>query len=257
MRKNKNIVCETRIYSNKTNTHSHPYFQLLFPLRGTMKIKTSDLNMELKTDHLFLLSPKSTHSFYSNVSNQFLVLDFNESVLPIKFRSFNTKDRYLPMDKKWESIRYLLLNEINNDRVNETRVHMLMDYASGFLFESVPEAPSLDYLHHNFNKKMTVEQLSEIENFHPYYYTQWFKHKVGMSPSEYIQHLRLEKAKSLLKETDYPILDIALEVGYNQSSSLTRLFQKFCGTTPRDYRLKFDKERMAIKPNDNESKTFR
>ncbi|WP_141430801.1 AraC family transcriptional regulator [Bacillus sp. 03113] len=238
----KKIVCEKRIYSGEKNTHSHSYFQLLLPLKGAMQIETKDLRTELKSDHLFLITPNSTHSFYSDVRNEFLVLDLPESSIPAKFRKQKLGDQCLTLDKKWESIRYLLLNESqNNDGANH-RLHTLMEYASEFLFHSGNKSPSVEYLHQNYYEKITVEQLAEIENFHPFYYTQWFKNKFGMSPSEYIQFLRMEKAKQLLRETDFTILEIALEVGYNQASSLTRLFLKLYNTTPKDYRLSHKKE---------------
>lgn len=239
--KNNKIICEKRIYSDAKSTHTHDYFQLLIPLKGSMQIETKNFETQLKPDHLFLLTPFSTHTFYSYDRNEFLILDIPESRIPAKFRSDRLSDQYLPLDKKWESIRFLLLDETKNNDISCHRINTLMEYASEFLFHSGNEYASLTYLRQNYNEKIRLDKLAEIENFHPFYYTQWFKNKFGMLPSEYIQFLRLEKAKALLQETDFSILEIAIEVGYNHASSLTRLFQKTFNITPKQYRLKYKK----------------
>lgn len=57
-----------------------------------------------------------------------------------------------------------------------------------------------------------------------------------MSPKEYIIKIRLEKAKELLRDTDYTILQIAQMVGYQHHGSLTRLFREWVGVSPAVYR---------------------
>ncbi|MGB4440463.1 MAG: helix-turn-helix domain-containing protein, partial [Sedimentibacter sp.] len=46
-----------------------------------------------------------------------------------------------------------------------------------------------------------------------------------VSPTEYIQKLRVQRAKELLRYTDLNLIQIANEVGYNHNSSLTRVFK--------------------------------
>lgn len=52
----------------------------------------------------------------------------------------------------------------------------------------------------------------------------------------YIQKLRLQEAKQLLRETNYSMLAIAQQVGYEHQASLTRIFKQFEGMTPYAYR---------------------
>lgn len=51
--------------------------------------------------------------------------------------------------------------------------------------------------------------------------------------------MRLNKAKELLRDTDLPILHIAIQVGLEHQSSLTRLFQKYEEITPSQFRTKY------------------
>jgi len=62
------------------------------------------------------------------------------------------------------------------------------------------------------------------------------KEKVGCSPSEYLQMVRIDKAKEILSTTRYRIIDVAMQVGYMNSSSFTRTFREIVGVTPNQYR---------------------
>ena len=62
-----------------------------------------------------------------------------------------------------------------------------------------------------------------------------------LSPVEYIQKLRIEQVKELLRDTDLSIMQIAYEVGYNHNSSLTRLFKLHENITPANYRINIRK----------------
>ena len=55
-------------------------------------------------------------------------------------------------------------------------------------------------------------------------------------PSEYLQMVRIDKAKEILATTRYRILDVAMQVGYNNGSSFARAFKAVTGITPNQYR---------------------
>lgn len=63
-----------------------------------------------------------------------------------------------------------------------------------------------------------------------------YKEHTGMHPSAYLQSLRMEKAKELLTESDLPVKEIAVKVGYFDSSSFIRRFRQNTSVTPAQYR---------------------
>ena len=83
---------------------------------------------------------------------------------------------------------------------------------------------------------ITVNQLAEIENYNATYYSDWFKQQTGVSPSMYLRYIRINRAKELLEETDYTVMDIAVMVGYSSNSTFTRAFHSVAGMTPKEYR---------------------
>ena len=66
--------------------------------------------------------------------------------------------------------------------------------------------------------------------------TQIFRQQVGMSAYEYLQQLRLERGRGLLRETDLQVQLISDQVGYRNAGDFTRAFRRHFGVTPRQYR---------------------
>ena len=61
---------------------------------------------------------------------------------------------------------------------------------------------------------------------------------MGQSPKQYIVRHRLELAKRLLAQTDVPLMEVAMQVGFYDASVLGKKFREHEGLTPRQYRLK-------------------
>ncbi|PAV31220.1 hypothetical protein CIL05_00755 [Virgibacillus profundi] len=68
------------------------------------------------------------------------------------------------------------------------------------------------------------------------YLSRFFKEQTGTTFTQYVQDLRMNEVKRLLKETDQPIKDIVVEVGYKDVANFTRKFKNLVGVTPGQYR---------------------
>jgi YesN/AraC family two-component response regulator len=66
--------------------------------------------------------------------------------------------------------------------------------------------------------------------------TQIFRQQVGMSAYEYLQQMRLERGRGLLRDTELQVQLIADRVGYRNATDFTRAFRRYFGVTPRQYR---------------------
>jgi AraC-like DNA-binding protein len=91
----------------------------------------------------------------------------------------------------------------------------------------------------NFQKRWKMEELAEIVNLSKSRFEKLFKQELKISPMQFIKHLRLEKAKELLKTTLLTVKEIGFAVGINDQSGFVRDFKKKYGLTPTEYRKSF------------------
>ena len=66
-----------------------------------------------------------------------------------------------------------------------------------------------------------------------------FKAATGLAPSDYLQHVRIEKARGLLERTRLPVGEVAWRTGYQDVSAFSRMFGATIGLTPGNYRRRF------------------
>lgn len=228
------IQGECRIYSDRSNTHDHPFAQLILPLQGTLIIETSRHQLELSETHLFFLPPQCQHTFYARERNEFLVLDIPYALLTQGKMEMLQGGLLASLDERWRAVRSLLLSEINDTSKNSDIVHLFQYSYNLLLKDCIPR--SLHHIHTNYYQSISLEVLAKLEGYNLTYYCEWFKQLTGKSPKAYIQTVRIEKAKELLASNTCSILEVAQQVGYEHHSSFTRLFQQLEGVTPLVYR---------------------
>lgn len=95
---------------------------------------------------------------------------------------------------------------------------------------------AIEYIHKNFNKELTIDELAKIAEFSPPHFMSLFKQYTGTSCVSYINVFRLDKAAYQLINTKEPTQDIAFACGYNNVSFFNRVFKKQFDETPRAFR---------------------
>jgi AraC family transcriptional regulator len=94
----------------------------------------------------------------------------------------------------------------------------------------------IDYLEAHLAEKVTVAELAGVAGLSPFHFVRMFQRSTGHPPARYQQHLRMEKAKTLLSSTGMTITAIAAAVGYDTPSAFARAFRAGTGMSPRRWR---------------------
>ncbi|KAB0666274.1 GlxA family transcriptional regulator [Oryzomonas japonica] len=102
-----------------------------------------------------------------------------------------------------------------------------------------PLAQLLAWLEENAHQNIAVEDLADRAAMSPRNFARVFLRETGMTPSKYLDRLRIERAKHLLEETNHPMETVARESGFSGAEQLRRTFQRCLGITPRAYRERF------------------
>jgi AraC-like DNA-binding protein len=95
------------------------------------------------------------------------------------------------------------------------------------------------YIRENYFKPVSLAKISRIAGMSPVNFSRYFKKNCGACFVEYLNRVRTNKACYLLRETDYPVNDIALECGFASRSNFNKQFRKTEGISPHDYRAQF------------------
>lgn len=103
---------------------------------------------------------------------------------------------------------------------------------------SKPIVLCIDYIYSHIHFRITLKELAEYLNLSESYLSKLFHQEMGISLSQYILDLKIEKAKNLLQYSDYNIVDIANYLSFSSQSHFIQVFQKKTGLTPHRYRTK-------------------
>ncbi|MDO1447874.1 helix-turn-helix domain-containing protein [Rhodocytophaga aerolata] len=108
---------------------------------------------------------------------------------------------------------------------------------------------SLNYLHSYYSEEISLDDLARIACLSKFHYLRMFKAVFGLSPYQFLLTLRLEKARELLKHSQLPVTEISTVLGFQNSSSFSRLFHQRFGYAPVHYRMENTSRKIAILVN--------
>lgn len=93
-----------------------------------------------------------------------------------------------------------------------------------------------DFIHDHLYQSLSLTQLAAQAQCDVRSFTRWFKAEFGMPAHRYVMAARVERARSLLLDSQRSLADIALLCGFNTQSHMTTVFRRFVGVTPGTFR---------------------
>jgi two-component system response regulator YesN len=97
-------------------------------------------------------------------------------------------------------------------------------------------AKSKEYINENYGKDISLDELSRKLDVSPYYFSKLFKEETGENFIEYLNTTRIEQAKNRLRNPEMSMKEIGYEVGYSDPNYFSRIFKKYVGVTPTEFR---------------------
>ncbi len=97
--------------------------------------------------------------------------------------------------------------------------------------------PALDFIYTNYLKQnICVSELSRLCLISPRHFSRLFRNTYHTSPIDFVNDLKLQRAKNLLESTSLSVTEIASEAGFSEIFYFSKLFKKMEGLTPSEYR---------------------
>lgn len=255
----------------KTQLHTHDYLELSYVVEGEFRQKISGRDIIFHKGELCLIDKNCVHQDYLQdkrsvilflgLSNSMFTEVMNESVSTEKIISFlqsamlkqKNLQQYLrfkpsqetqkALEKAFEQlIEELLVNDAGSAFICKglmVRIFGLLSTGCEFslsrelrqemswiVYEEVAE-----YIGHHY-ATVTIRELVDTFHFQEDYFNRLIRSKAGISYSEYVQKIRLEKAEALLRTTSMTVDEVAEAVGYQNKGYFYKIFKKEFGMTP-------------------------
>lgn len=145
--------------------------------------------------------------------------------------SFEDEERALYQEARVFDLLLLLVEDIKRSEFNKAPGNYKFTAED---LKAIREAGELKI--ERIADGITMRKIAREKNLHPKKLQEGFKMVFGMNAGKLTNEARIEKAKTLLRESDMSIADIAYETGYANDSSFIRAFRRETGTTPATYR---------------------
>jgi AraC-like DNA-binding protein/quercetin dioxygenase-like cupin family protein len=95
---------------------------------------------------------------------------------------------------------------------------------------------AMRYIDTHYIEDLSIEEVANVFALSPSYFSSLFKNITSKTFTEYVNNIRISKAKELLKNTDKKVIDISYDVGFNNVYHFNRMFKQQIGISPLEYR---------------------
>lgn len=256
--------------------HEHNYMEMVYMFSGsTTHILNKTIEVKLEMDDVLLIKQGASHSVsaagYNDIAIRIMILPeflqypldmMNEDTVLRRFikkaAENNTEDKEFlhfhlqdmpDAQNLLENITRSLLNRPRNSRrLLQATMGVLFLELSNRTYAITVGAPSsyesqivleaMGYIETNY-KTATLSEFCELHNLPAYQVSRLVSQYSPYTFTKYLQRRRMLQAAYFLTETDLPVEQIVLDVGYENSSHFHKLFKEEFKTTPRRYREKY------------------
>lgn len=244
--------------------HWHDALEIIYILEGSLKITISGVSRELNAGQCIMVSSSLIHSTLCTKPNRAIVFqipeNFMEKFIPdsrnLQFSLTDPTENSVLQSKveifKETLLKMQLLVNLQPDgavlRFNSLLFEILFQLYHNFSVKSIPETtarhsrnlerlkPVLDYIAENYNRPISLDEISEIAILQPKYFCRFFKKCMGVTFLEYQNELRLSKIYKDIISTNNKISDILEQHGFTNYKLFRRMFQERFHATPTELR---------------------
>ena len=197
---------------------------------------------------LFGVNPQIIIDKYSNTDRTFIQIASD----PFAQKSLEMlsiwENEALTPECKLQQIRFLLCHLfyylIHDEAVNKNKLYNASSLSHSQYMIAIDCEQQITG---DLSQKRTIEAMAADYKISPSSLKNYFSGVYGCSISEYTQLMRMKKAKSLMEETDWSVMQIAASVGYENQSKFSAVFKKHIGHAPLEYKKIYNLKRNEEK----------
>ncbi|MFL0166152.1 AraC family ligand binding domain-containing protein [Candidatus Clostridium helianthi] len=239
----------------KFPNHFHDYYVIGFIENGKRYLSCKNKQYIIETGDLIVFNPGDIHTCeqIDDRTLDYRCINIKKDVMK-KITFEITGKEYLPnfmefvlfrneVTSSLKELHLMIMEEERNLKKEELFLfiieQLIKEYSNPVSEMTIQEASAeiktvCDYLENNYMENITLNQLSNLTGLSKYYLLHSFTKQKGISPYNYLQTIRIGKAKKMLEQGIAPI-DVAFKTGFTDQSHFTNFFKKLIGLTPKQY----------------------
>ena len=232
--------------------HFHSCIELVYMTKGEMVAYVDGKTLQLSQDDLLLVPSYALHQYTTTETAKALLLilptDFIPSVKKMLHKqSFSSLTCHMEKGNKLreclESLSHHLQNKQENPLLTKGYIYIIMGILVEVLGLSPQSKKNVDnfsrdvllYIDQNFTGELSAGETAKHFGYSKSHFMHLFSTAFGFGFNEYINIQRCRHAAMLLRHEARPLIDISLEVGFNNLRSFYRNFKKVFHQTPTEF----------------------
>lgn len=224
----------------------------LFLRAGLLVVKVNGQEIHLGSGELLIINPHETARLRALDNSRYFIVKVGGISITSNI-SLDYTDRLLHINRSSHVLPYLelALSEVQQSQpgsdliirrlIECILIHVLRnpDYSIKDQ-EDIPRHSDIqfvqEYIQAHYEQKIQLDELANLTNQSKFKLIRRFKHATGLSPIDFLIHVRIEHAKRLLAETDLSINHITQAVGFHSSAYFSKVFKSLIHQTPSAFR---------------------
>lgn len=241
--------------------HSHPYLEIYYLKDGARFYVNSDGKMiKLHTGDFLFVPPDEMHLMKGPVSDSYnvkidmqdvpdeLIGAINKCIYEMDTISVPGEQRKYIENQLDEIFKEFTSGEhYDKQIIYFMTVALLVDVTRIAVGEISPFdeekedsfEKTLIYINENYNKQLSIDALAAVAKMSKSYFSHTFKKRVGISPIDYINKLRVNAAGEYILTGELSTNEIAQKTGFKNASYFCATFKKYMGITTNDYKAMY------------------
>lgn len=246
-----------------TPRHTHPGYSFIYNYSGPVEVRVKNEVRESPFGSkpcICAFSPDVPHEEIMHEQfRSYIAVVIRKECFERELRHYPAKRREV-LEGSWFQANTLILNALKRFIIEyDTRlpcrerllsglaleiIHLLIRHCYKLTDADVRISQKMEinqligFLNEEYARKITVEDMAKQVNLSSSHFTRIFKEETGMTPVDFLNDLRVQKAKRCLLDKERSITDVALACGFSSSSYFTNCFAERIGMAPRMFRKK-------------------
>lgn len=263
------VLTHSTLKNRYVEVHSHEFYEMVFIHKGSGIHKINEQAYTMLAGDFYMMSPADHHEFSTDNDIKLTNILFKKSLFSkqewlslekLPALHFITNDTNGPhkialsihhKDLVEGYLKTLSLEFENQDNgwelaskanlisclvvINRAFLHYGKQ-VKGQDFKNLPIRDTLQYIFINFKQPLNATILAKRVHLSTVYFSELFKKETGLSLNQYLNKIRVDKARVLIEGNTLNISEIAQAVGIDDNNYFSRIFKKHCGITPSEFK---------------------